>query len=100
MQRREFDPLRGLPVEGIFPLEITWVLTPFPQNSFGCEYRPRSRLCTYAFHRTNSKEPDIRVLDGGKPATKTHFARTIHEDGMSLPLWSDKKESLIRKNLT
>ena len=23
------------PVEGIFPLELTWVQTPFPQNSFG-----------------------------------------------------------------
>ena len=23
------------PVEGIFPMELTWVLTPFPQNSFG-----------------------------------------------------------------
>ena len=23
------------PVEGIFPLELTWVLTPFPPNSFG-----------------------------------------------------------------
>ena len=23
------------PVEGIFPLEFTWVLTPFPKNSFG-----------------------------------------------------------------
>ena len=23
------------PVEGIFHLELTWVLTPFPQNSFG-----------------------------------------------------------------
>ena len=22
-------------VEGIFPLELTWVQTPFPQNSFG-----------------------------------------------------------------
>ena len=23
------------PVEGIFPLELTWVQTPFPKNSFG-----------------------------------------------------------------
>ena len=23
------------PEEGIFPLELTWVQTPFPQNSFG-----------------------------------------------------------------
>ena len=28
-------------VEGIFLLELTWFLTPFPQNSFGWEYKPR-----------------------------------------------------------
>ena len=35
-QRRGFDPplRRIFPVEGIFPLELTWVLTPFPKNSF------------------------------------------------------------------
>ena len=32
-----FDPplRRMFPVEGIFPLELTWVLTPFSKNSFG-----------------------------------------------------------------
>ena len=73
------------PVEGIFPLELTWVQTPFPQNSFGWEYKARSSLCTHAFHRTDSKDPDVHVLDGWMPATKTHPARTIHEDGMWLP---------------
>ena len=73
------------PVEGIFPLELTWVQTPFPQNSFGWEYKPRSSLCTHAFHRTDSKDPDVHVLDGWMPATKTHPACTIHEDGMWLP---------------
>ena len=52
------------PVKGIFPLELTWVLTPFPQNSFGGEYKPRSSQCTHSFHRTASKDPDIQVLDG------------------------------------
>ena len=52
------------PVEGIFPLELTWVQTPFPQNSFGWEYKPRSSLCTHAFHRTDSKDPDVHVLAG------------------------------------
>ena len=74
------------PVEGIFPLELTWLQTPFPQNSFGWEYKPRSSLCIHAFHRTDSKEswrscprrsPDVHVLDGWMPATKTHPARTI-----------------------
>ena len=73
------------PVEGIFPLELTWVQTPFPKNSFGWEYKPRSSLCNHAFHRTGSKDPDVHVLDGWMPATKTHPARTIHEDGMWLP---------------
>ena len=34
-QRRGFDPPLGhFPVEGIFPLELTWVQTPFPQKLF------------------------------------------------------------------
>ena len=35
MQRREFDPPQRrffFPVQGIFPLELSWVLTPFPQT--------------------------------------------------------------------
>ena len=37
MQHIGFNPpLRKIfPVEGIFPLELTWVLTPQSQNSFG-----------------------------------------------------------------
>ena len=36
MQHRGFDPplRRIFPVEGIFPLELTCVLTPFAKNSF------------------------------------------------------------------
>ena len=36
-QRRRLDPAlrRIFPVEGIFPLELTWILTPFPKTSFG-----------------------------------------------------------------
>ena len=44
---------RILPVAGIFPSELTRVLTPFLKNSFGWEYKPRSSLCTHAFHRTD-----------------------------------------------
>ena len=29
-----------------------------------CEYKPRSSLCIHAFHRTDSKDPDVHVLDG------------------------------------
>ena len=72
MQCRGFDtPLgRIFPVEGIFPLELIWVLTPFPLNSFGWEYKPRSSLCTGTFHHTDSKDPDIHVLGGWMPVTK------------------------------
>ena len=79
----------GLPAEGIFPLEITWALTPFPQNSFGWEFKPRSSLCINAFHCKNSKDPDIHALHRWMPVTKTHPACTIHEDGMWLPQWLD-----------
>ena len=49
MQCRGFDPplrrfFRG---EGIFPLELTWVLTSFPPNPFGLDYKLRSSLCTH-----------------------------------------------------
>ena len=47
------------PVEGIFPLELTWVQTPFPQKLLLW-----SSLCTHAFHRTDPKNPDVHVLDG------------------------------------
>ena len=40
-------------------------------------------MCTYAFHRTDSKDSDIHVLDWGMLA-RTHPACTIHEDGMWL----------------
>ena len=46
------------PVEG-----ITWVLTPFPQTSFGREYKPRSSLCKHALNCMDKNNPDIHVLD-------------------------------------
>ena len=93
MQRHGFNPPRRriFLVEGIFPLELTWVLTPFPQNSFGWEYKRRSSLSTHAFHRMDSKDPDIHVIDRWMLATKTHPACTTHEDGMWLLQWLDEK---------
>ena len=35
-----------------------------PKISFGLEYKLRSSLCTHAFHRTESEDPDVHVLDG------------------------------------
>ena len=87
MQCHRFDPSLGkmFPVEWIFLLELAWVLAPFPKNSFEWEYKLRSSLCTHAFYRSDSKDPDIHVLDGWMLATKTHPACTIHKDGMWLP---------------
>ena len=102
MQCHRFDPSLGriYLVEGIFPMELTWVLTPFPQNSFGWEYEPRSGLCTHAFHHMDWKDPNIHVLHRWMPATKTHPVCTIHEGGMWLPQWLDLKNDHIYKNLT
>ena len=58
---------------GGFPVELAQVLTPFPRNSFGWEYKPRCSLCTHAFQYTDSKDPDTDVLDRWTPAAE-------HED--------------------
>ena len=82
-----FDPPQGtFSGRGDFSLGVNMGSNSIPpQNSFGWEYKPRSSLCTHAFHRMDSKDPDVHVLDGWMPATKTHPACTIHEDGMWLP---------------
>ena len=80
---------------GSFPLELTWVLAPSPplplspsppfpppRYFYWWVFIPRSSLCTYTFHSTDSKDPDIHVLNGCMLATKTHPAHTIHQDGM------------------
>ena len=97
--RRCGQPAQALPTELFRP--PTWVLIPFPHNSFGWEYKPRSSLCTHAFHHTDSIDPDIHVLDGWMPATKTHATCTIHEDGMCgdyLNGWIEQKWSHTQKS--
>ena len=63
-------------------------------------YKPRSSLCTHAFHRTDSKDPDVHVLDGWMPATKntpsTHHPRRRNVTTLMVGL----KNGHIRKNLT
>ena len=85
--------LWGFSVEGIFPLDLTWVLTPFPQNSFRWEYKPRSGLCTHAFHHTDSKDLDIHVLDGWMPATKTPSMHHPWKWNMTTSMIGLKKQS-------
>ena len=70
-----------------FPLQVNMSSDSIPSNSFRWEYKRRSSLSRHAFHRMDSKDPDIHVLDRWMPATKRHRACTIHKDGMWLPLW-------------
>ena len=46
-------------------------------------------------HHTDSKDPDIHVIDGWMPATKTHPACTFYENGMWLTLWLDYKKKTV-----
>ena len=93
-------PLRRIfLVEGIFPLELAWVLTPFPQISLGFEYQLRSSLCTHAFHRMESKDPDIHVLDGWMPATKTLSVHHPRRQNVTTSMVGLKNEHIC-KNLT
>ena len=68
-----------------------------PQSSFGWEYKPRSSLCTHAFHHMDSKDPDIHVLDGWMPTTKAQAACAIHEDWIWLPQRLNYKWSHMQK---
>ena len=93
---------RIFPVERIFPLELTWILTPFPKISFRWEYKPRSSLCKHAFHHTNTKDPDIHVLEGECWQQKhTQHAPSLKTDCGYLNSWIKKNQNgHIGKNLT
>ena len=52
------------PVEGIFPLELTWLLTPFPESLSDPSINRGSSLRTHAFRRMNAKDRDADVLNG------------------------------------
>ena len=67
-------------------------------SSFRWEYRPRSSLCTHAFHDMNSKKPDIHVLDGWMRATKTPSMH--HPRRRNVTTCIGIKEGHIRKTLT
>ena len=64
----------NFPVEGISPLEVTWVQTPFPlpppppkkkkkkKPTLSDESINRGLVCAHM--DTDSKDPDVHVLDG------------------------------------
>ena len=65
-------------VEGIFPLELTWVWTLFPQNSFRWEYEPSCSLCTHVFHHTDPlpwRSCPRRVNASNKNTPSMHHSR-------------------------
>ena len=90
MQGCGFDtPLgRFFLVEGIFPLELTWVLTPFPQNSWMRVWTEvqsvHTRIPSHGLKRSWHSCP--RRVNAGNKNTP---ACTIHEDEMWLPQWLD-----------
>ena len=73
MQHHEFNPPEPL-VEGIFAMELTWVLTLFPKTLLD-ESINQGLVCAHMHSTTQThKDPDIHVLDGWMQATKTHPA--------------------------
>ena len=63
MQHHGFDYPLSLWLEGIFPLDLSWVLTHSLKTLLG-ESKNQGLVCTHAFHRMDSKDTDIHVLDG------------------------------------
>ena len=67
-------------------------MAPFPPKSFGWAYKPRSGLRTHAFHRTDSKHPDIHVLDRWMQQQKhTHHAPSTKSECDYLYSWIEKR---------
>ena len=72
MQCRGFDFAEPL-IEGIFLLELGWVLTPSPKT-FGWEYKVRSNLCAHAFRHTDPKDPIMCVNASNKNTPSMHHS--------------------------
>ena len=85
---------------GDFSLRVIMGSDSIPPNSFGWEYRPRSSLCTHAFHHTDSKDPDIHVLDVWMPVKK--ITPNIHHLWrQNMTTWMvELKNGHIRKKFT
>ena len=57
--------------------------------------------CTHAFHCTDSKDPDVHVLDGECRQHKhTQHAPYTKTECDYLSGWTEKENGHIRKNLT
>ena len=53
---------------GAFSLGVNMGSDDIPQKTLS--HKPKSSLCTHAFHRTDSKDSDIHALDGWKQQQK------------------------------
>ena len=94
LQHVPFSKLSGW---GDFSLGVDMV-SDSTSCSFEWECKPRSCVCVHTSLCTDSTDLDIHVLDRWMPATKTHSACTIHENGMWLTLLWDKIQSHTQKS--
>ena len=83
-------------VNKIFPVEILWVLTPFPKNSIWWEYKPRSSLCTHMHPLHGPKRRPRRINSSNKNSQHAPSMKT-ECDYLSTSMIGIKK---TRKNLT
>ena len=84
-------------LKGIFPLELTWVLTPFPQNSFGWEYKPKSSLHTCIPSHGLKRSWHLcsrRVNAGNKNTSSMHHP---WRQNVTTSMVGLKKKSLMQK---
>ena len=67
------------PVEGIFPLELTWVQTPFPQKTLSDESINRGLVCAHMHFIARTQKiltfMSRRVNAGNKNTPSTHHPR-------------------------
>ena len=88
MPRRRFDPPlgRNFPVECISPLELTWVLTPFPCKNLMVESINRGLICACMHSIARTQKILTFMSEMGEcrqqKKQKKHAAYTIQEDGM------------------
>ena len=76
MQRHRFGPSLSLQIEGIFPLELTWVLTPFPKT-LSAESINQGLVCVHIpLHRLKTSWHSCpRQVNAGNKNTPSHHPR-------------------------
>ena len=88
------------PVERIFPLELTWVQTPFPQKTPSDESIDRGLVCAHMHFIARTQKSwrscPRRVNAGNKNTPSTHHPRRRNVTTLMVGL----KNGHIRKNLT